>query len=505
MEQKSLLTPLPETGIEPARTLDHIRHARETEALKVSENSLRNRVGSLSYENGLHTSLVKVPDFAPCYDVGQVSYVDLMAYESIGVSNETIFEFLTHKPDSSEAEPFKTTVGKETITTARYSQGVTLQLDVEGHQPSSSDIKTPVEVTNKIKDRIKTSPAHQAIRDLDEKLQTMEEIIEGVQTDYFDPDTDKLGTLSMLSQGGFISHVARQEAVISDLGVVNILESQNGHSVERFEEPGSITYRRSKNGIITEVVVDKESGEIILGFDSDVDYFYYEQANQSSAESIPFVETVCAKEMFSALDEIGVTFSHKYLDEMMLIGESNRFGSVYTQLSREISKWVDRPERISVSNVFMSPNSESNVEIEGNNERDESAVETKEIINKLLSINTNNMSEPTRVLFTMIQDSLDRKSADKTGLLELPITKSEIHIDGGACFDVASYYVGAAGDGIGLSRIEVGGVKLLKKTHGYHTFMLEQPALLNGVRLPKGSLMQKGEDEGWAVLRWTPL
>ena len=79
----------------------------------------------------------------------------------------------------------------------------------------------------------------------------------------------------------------------------------------------------------------------------------------------------------------------------------------------------------------------------------------------------------------------------------------------GACFDVAAYYLGAAekfrDSSRGLEHVTASDVAMLEKTHGRHTFMLQERAILNGVALPKGTLMQQGADGGWAMLRLTPF
>lgn len=96
------------------------------------------------------------------------------------------------------------------------------------------------------------------------------------------------------------------------------------------------------------------------------------------------------------------------------------------------------------------------------------------------------------------------RDADTTSTPELPVTQEYVQISASACFDVAGYYLQAVDIGrIGL--IHENGVAMLEKMHGGHTYLLLHSTVLNGVELPKGTLMQKNLDDKWAMLRLTPF
>lgn len=56
-----------------------------------------------------------------------------------------------------------------------------------------------------------------------------------------------------------------------------------------------------------------------------------------------------------------------------------------------------------------------------------------------------------------------------------------------------------------LDVVSENGVDMLHKTHGKETFLLVRPTMFRGVELPKGSLMSRQVDGGWAFLRLTPF
>lgn len=72
----------------------------------------------------------------------------------------------------------------------------------------------------------------------------------------------------------------------------------------------------------------------------------------------------------------------------------------------------------------------------------------------------------------------------------------------GACFDVSTYYASSIRER-GLTRHVEGAVPMLEKHHGKHTFLLLEPAFLNDVQLPAGSLLAQDAQGNWAFLRLT--
>lgn len=253
------------------------------------------------------------------------------------------------------------------------------------------------------------------------------------------------------------------------------------------------------------------------------EYFYQEHAhNMPTAESIPFIETECAYDFFVALDEAGLRLHSLEIEaEMIAVDKAESSGSVYTTISRELAKWVNRDEKICIDNLFALKTEEAKTtpysmfdslydaeaawEYGQYNMRDFDTFPKEEVKERLLSIDTTPMGEAAKTLFDLAQGALSRTDAPCEDVTELSVTNSDIRLYKGTCSDVASYYIGARDLQGLLQNVEHDGVPMLEKLHGEHTFMLQRETILNGVQLPKGTLMQRGDDGGWAMLRLTPF
>lgn len=526
MEQSihHLPPPTPESRVESLQTIDMLRDAREVAAQNRAELAMKNSVLSLDMSNPPDSGILAVSDTARVgYDFVQLSYDDLLSYESLGVAPETVIEKTGYDSGPNDEVVFTSTVGDETLTAKRYAQGLSLTFDVAGHEPDFSDVRKPVAIRQVVTDRYMRSPGHRAVAEAAQSLHTSNEIPETVETGAFDTSSDRLGTAALLSRAGFMQYEIDEKVLASSESFADILENSDlPYNVDRVETDQGIEYVTTHRGVTTKLVFDETGTQASLQFRYDKNYYYAERANKSSAESIPFVDTICAEELCTTLDDVGILLSPQYQEKMTSLESADQYGAIYTQMSREIAKWVNRPSRQHVQELFVmfEPGYHANTDLndigysrgvinrrshEDEMSNEQAEAEESEIIKRLQSIDTKSLSEPARVLIEMVQDCL----GDRTGsnnLPELPVTQSEIKIKNGACFDVTQNYISAASESRGLGQIEDSGVRLLKKTNStVTTYMLQEPTALNGVRLPKGTLMQKGDDGGWAMLRLTPF
>lgn len=519
---ETLPPPSPESLVESVNTVEKMRDMREREAERAGHYGVQRLVYSLDRSNTSDLALQKVPDTARYgYSIGMLSYNELVGFDGLGVEPLDVLKRV-EKDNVEDGTPmYVLAEGNEEINVFREGRGLSINFSsgIE-REPDYDNPKKPDLIDRKIKERFASSPAHRALSKMRNEVIDQGQPLGSIKTETFDPEEDRLGTLAMLSDLGFVGHWPTSSSIDYGESLDSFISEQEKYDVFRIDEGDNVTYIYTDNGIQRQLTINSQSGECSIGFQQVPDYFYNERANQSEAESVPFVETECAKEMFETLDSCGLMMSPQYQAEMLRIGESERFGSVYTQMSREVSKWVNNTSRQKLSNLFAMYNPKTHAKGssphgfnsgEAYHEALQSEMTQQElqdqedyISRKIASIDTSEMNEPARILFEMIKDCISRDGVTGAGNF-LPVTKSQIQINGGACFDVASYYIGAAGDRTGLKSIKLEGVSMLEKTHGAHTFMLQEEAVLNGVRLPKGTLMQKGEDGGWAALRLTPF
>lgn len=472
------------------------------------------------------TGITDIPTKFGLYDVGQLHYGDSVAMEAIGWNPTEVATVLDDDPVANDGESlFTATLGDETIEAARYGRhGLTLRFHSATEQPVESYDARPVVLRSAVVARFERSPAHVAIHAL------LDTVAPGdtpslLETQPFDPNEDALGTLAVLEDVGMFGWGMPDHELLSGaVAPATLLAQTERLVVEHDSENGDIVYKKHEQAITKSVRVDAKTGYMSVAFSTDPGYAYQERSNSDpSSNEAPFVETVCAQQLLDGLAVVGLTLHPTLQVEMVRVGQAERFGGIYTQLSRELAKWVNRDNRVKVANLFV-PDAEA-ARLDGNKlyygkyqteidwqrshdvlMNDEQRAEEEATVRaRLLAVDTSAMGEAARLIFELAQGAIRRDAAADELTGSLPLTHEDISISEGACFDVATYYVQATTIPGKLCAIYVDGVSMLEKTHGSHTFMLNEPTLLNGVRLPKGTLMQRGGDEGWAMLRLTPF
>ena len=395
------------------------------------------------------------------------------------------------------------------------------------HIEEPIDVDTDRRFNDKQKDAIRRryqqSPGHVALHEALGKAWDGGELPEELTLPTFAMDDDPLGTLVLLTSLGVGGQDAIQyeqrlkqgtppETMLAET-IGNIrgtrTESDDFVRVTRHTHAGGSYVART-------MFVDKHTRECTLSFRQVPERAYVETANQSSeAMSTAFIDTACAQQMIGALAEQGLMLTPGIQKEIMAPGQADRYGSVYTQLSREIAKWVNDPARLKARNLFVpydealfgqsapvDPYLEAGYERTLEDEGRAGVVE-EQVRRALATMETEGPDEAAGILLMLAKDVVTRQEYDSA----LAVTDREINLKGYACFDVASYYLQSAvtpTDSAGVVPYEENGVSMLKKSYGGNTFLLREPIRFNGVTLPKGSLMSKSNG-AWFFQRLTPF
>ncbi len=518
----------PELMAEPlppdAATVEVLRQTRQTEADKYHQASLWRTVHSMGNPR---LTVAELSNNLQS-DIGVLRYADMLSLEALGQDPATVVEGL----GTDEKPLFTAVLADQTITATGYGQdGMTLRLDADSLDfTAKSDL-----VRERVADRIRQSPGHAALHKLESsRAELGVHEPSSLQTEYFNPNKDKFGTLSLLQSAGMIPDHYRidRDALRPEYVPLDVVDGYfagvlGASYKSRQEDETTIRYSTQQQDKWVTLIVDKQTGRAAFAFEPDEDYYYAERANQAAYEkSVPFIETKAGEELLGLLDGAGLMLHPNVQAELVRPGEADRYGSAYTQMSREIAKWVNRDARRDIINLFvpfdaaMRPTGNSGTwqkfdELRWQYEQsrydmtdEQLQAEQAFVKEQLLGLDAHALSEPTKVLVGLAQGALKR-DAVAGALKELPVTTSDVEITNGACFDVAAYYLGAAekfrDSSRGLEHVTASDVAMLEKTHGRHTFMLQERAILNGVALPKGTLMQQGADGGWAMLRLTPF
>ncbi len=466
-------------------SLVELQQGRAAEALIATERSLRADISFADQIGNPRTGVLEVGDFA--YDIGLLAPVDVASFEALGLDVDRLLTEIGEGGSRPDLE--QVTVGGSTLHIDGYgSRGVTLRLSGGSSQGEN---KPNQAIRDRIVERFQESPGHREMAVLNQKLNSESEVPRSIETGQFDLNTDALATTQLLQDIGLFVSRSVLEQVVQDSSGQQLLQDslENGLSgdVSRDETDAATVYRWGK-GVVKTLTIEKDTGLASIRFEQHQEDYIPEVANQSMAESVSFVYTECASELSALLDDAGLMFSPSLQSEMTRVGQADRYGSVYTQISRELAKWVDSSARVEVAQLFI-----------GRDGHDDE----QQIAERILAMDTSQLHDATRVIIEIAQDVLRRSTDDLRS--DLPVTESTVEIRNSACFDVAGYYLSAPNNQ-GLHRFEENGVQLIEKTHGGHTFLLAEPIVFNGVNLPKGSLMTRvSEDSGWAFLRLTPF
>lgn len=491
-------------------SIEALKAGRTLMAEKCADKLARNVV-NLDPINSADISLTHVYDEGYWTDNLTLNAGDVMGLEALGLDDVVGDLLQPGVEDQLLAE--KKLAGLD-LTIKRYGRGLTYRLAPNSESKAESKRDLSPEIVAAVSQRYQSSPGHRELHKIAANYGSLAELPPKITTDAFDPTQDPLGSIAFLSDIGLVRPARILELMKSGKDFTAILQEQilnvSEYTAVKKDEPDYTLFTWGK-GVKRQLAINKSTGTFQYAITRNPDDFYPELANQSPEYSVPFVETECAQQINDWLDANDLMFSPAVQRTIMDTKEADRFGSVYTQLSREVAKWVNQPSRTAVSNLFCKrePSLLGKKLIEKNYGMDdyvdeESLTDESYIKQQLTKIDFSNFGESAAVLMGMVNQAVNRETFQS----QLKVTDKNIKIRDGACFDVISYYLGGAYDELGLngqasSQVEISGVSMLEKFTGAHTFLLQEPTLFNGVTLPKGSLMAKQDDGGWAFLRLT--
>lgn len=504
--------------------LHRLQEARWSSAESLANDQVNKVVKNLDRIENPITGLLTDRSFNGIYIGLDACANEFMAYEAAGVD---IFGIIQNNASDTNISSRSFVGGAVSLSfkmdsgTLLYKWETTEALD----QDEESAVRTAYdeEVSSKVIERYSKSSIYRLIREsLAGKEGTL--VSEFTLSD-LDMLEDGLASASFLTDIGypgadstFRDKVVRKHQTLPDY-INEILYAQSGGH-DQSEDADYMRKSWRTDGVQKTLFFDKRTGRASYSVEATPEMLYVETASKSQEQSLPFVDTHCAKELCSLLAGQGLMFSPAIQEIILTPGAADSYGSVYTQMSREIAKWVNQPQRTAVRNLFVPYDAEFsdvhlferyNPMLEYNDKVTdygilEEAIDQQEkyVRDRLMSVSVDGMSEPTRVLVGLVQQVLTR--SDESAL---NVTEHAISIRKGACFDVAGYYL----EGVDMPRQlegvaieQVNGTTLLKKTYGGKTHMLTAPIKFNGVTLPKGSLMTRETDDGrWAFLRLSPF
>lgn len=498
--------------------LEQLQAGRDAWAEKTADSRIRSIFAASAVEDRRY-AVSSAPSNGVPYD-DALGASTLFSLEALGIDARRILIETGADAGASNEVIASKTIGGDVLEIRRQGHGVSFIVNAE-YPDSSGDPSAAIGVA--LQERIAQSPVQQAIIAARERYMPEfdDPIPDTVETEPFSYVEDPWATLTFLTDNGLVwSSEGIVSSVRSGMPPIEAIDTLlNTVKVAR-NELGNVTKLSwSDLGVRRELDIDKQNGTLVFRARRRPTDYWLERANQSGDTSLPFLETECAKKLSDTLDRTGLMF-HPELQRMMMDTDhdSNRYGSIYTQLSREIAKWVNNPDRVRLSNLFVPFDPEfigpKLVAREGETalrhyreKYAESADDVEAHVRAMYAGADKIMDDiPASTLFGMVDDVLARGLGQAD--TDLPVTDEIVHITYGACFDVTSYYVGAAAAAPqhkGLKSIEADGVKMLEKEHGIHTFLTQEPVVFNGVRLPKGALFQRSSDNKWAFLRLTPF
>lgn len=511
----------------PQPTIDVLRAAREVEAARYSEGALDARLRMLDYAAGTQGTYANMTNsFFPSYQ-GRPTVHDMMAAEALDVPTD-FFE----APESPELQTLHLTHGNEEVVIERQWSDFSTKLRIDGESAESRlSAQKSEAIAAVVTKRYEDSPPFAAIHQAHSEWAATEVKPFQIETQPFSIDEDRLATIAAFQQLGIspLMHASDTRAILDRTKDVPAKEFLNTIiSIREYEQYQSeiddnttvIASRPDyKSPVSTFVTIDAEQGTAQVRWMQNPDYAYQERANQSDQEtSIPFIETECARELSSALDEAGLMFHPRFQREMVAVSSlDDRYGSIYSEMSRQIAKWVNDPARLDITELFVGANPEYIGKADKHAlyayEHSEKTLDTAEVAKALATIDSSQMGEPAAFIINASQQCLDRAQSDESIASDLPVETGEVKMRDGSCFDVAGYYIASAADGPsevgGLDHMTVNGVSMLEKSRhgraGAHTFLTTQAMKFNGVDIPKGALLARSKNHKWSFLRLTPF
>lgn len=237
--------------------------------------------------------------------------------------------------------------------------------------------------------------------------------------------------------------------------------------------------------------VDPTQANFRLGIEIDTERATMERSANADILAEPFLTTETGQALVQVIDNAGLGPSSKLANVLaeQHQGSSDydkRYGGSYSELSREIAKFINNPVR-NLESMF--------------------AGDEDQIRQSLESIDASSIdNEPTKVLVSMLQASINRTQADITRS-DIPVFEGTISMRDKSCKDAEAYYLGSLDQSSKYSVSEVEGKSMLHKHFGGETSINLEPIVYKCVEIPAGGLFQRHEDEqgniSYAFVRMT--
>lgn len=220
-----------------------------------------------------------------------------------------------------------------------------------------------------------------------------------------------------------------------------------------------------------------------LGVEVADEETYAEQSyNGMTHESVaPFIETQSAQQIMTQLESAGLSLNERLRDSFAEVGSiEKRYGHGYADITREIAKLVNDPER-PLDSFFETEDDQSTLQKLAQMELpDEQAANT------------------ALALLKGLAEARLGQGDGSEGVPELQSSTQRINMKDGSCKDIEVYIA----DG-GPVQPEDGTEPVFwRSTYSRPGVMTLKPVKLNGVVLPTGSLLAT-EDDGYLFMRVT--
>ncbi len=428
-----------------------------------------------------------------------LSYKDFYQMEGLGMTSDNMKDLADDDANTSQAITLQH--GSESLSIQRGSDGrVTIELQAPDDHGSYA--QSGLTEIGRTADMVfQSSGAYSKLKDLGQRIERGQHDSNTAVVNDIPIQDEPLETLSVWQELGFISIRVKPELLSNEKTIIDSLDDLILDRLDKEINSDRVTVKKAGRGIETTLHINTQTNQYSISIKKDPGYFYAE-LSLANHEAVPFIDTTCAAEILFLLSENNLKLNRYFEDEITRIGASDRYGSVYTQISREIAKWVMDPKRPGLTNLL---------DLVATTESDAAAShQTKELImaNSLQQVDASKASRPTQLIFELMQACLGRivspeqsnSQANKT----LPATNRSIEMRDGACFDVTSFYIASMTRGL-LNKYSENNISMLKKLRGAYTYLLGEPATIKGVVLPPGALLSRQEDGTWAFLRLTPF
>lgn len=510
----------PQEKLQNPNNLNALQDGRYERSLRSAEMAAR-RIFSGNRLESPYTSVTSVSDGGFPYEYNYMSADSALSLAAIGVDLEQVYANMA-AAEGYEAKPVTTvTAGLESLQVSTLGQcGLQFRFKVEGQNNREAK---PNLLTKMVEDRFYHSPGHRALGDVHRRITDLDQLPATITTETFDPKEDLLGSLVFLQDIEAVNETrfdatTRVRDLTTEILLGKILDMPPYRgTITETDDAYLATFGKD---VKKQLNINKQTGSYQLSVSVDPATHYLETPNQAHGiKSVPFIETECASNLCRQLDEVGLMFHPKFQFEMMSTADADRYGNVYTDMSREVAKWINNPDRTYLSKLFSPIDDEyqggslldhakqwgaraEDISQQYDYTTDNPAAREASVRQRWGKRGRTPSGEAASTLLALVDGALNRP-VNQPLSSELPVTSGEISIRNGACFDVSTYYVSAAAM-FRVNKVVVGGVELLEKTMGSHTYMTTRVTEFNGVALPKGSLLSRADD-GWAFLRLTPF